>query len=78
MSETVLLRGAREICQVIRRDRRDIGWLVKNEKLPAWQEQGQGPWFARIEDLEAWAAQRAQKFLNNSIEFNATIKNKFL
>jgi hypothetical protein len=70
MSEAILLKGAKAICRVVGRDWRQMANLVRVERLPAWRESKNGMWFARREDLEAWAARRAQKFIfrENTIE----------
>lgn len=66
MKNEIIIRGARKICEVVGKNRREIVKLVQREGLPAWREHGQGPWFARREDLEVWAARRAQKFLGKN------------
>lgn len=60
----VLYRGAEEICQVIKVDRKKIPNLVKNEGLPAWQKKNGGVYYALHEDLLKWARTQRDKYLN--------------
>jgi hypothetical protein len=63
MRDVIVLKGAIAICRAVGKDRRDIVRLVRDENLPAWQEQGKGTWFALPEDLKAWVEKRARLYL---------------
>lgn len=59
-----LLRGAREICEAVGENPRNIKDLVEKEGLPAWKrsDNDKEPWRAHPERLAKWAKEQDEKY----------------
>jgi hypothetical protein len=60
----LVLRGAKEIGEVIGRGRNEVLRLIKEEDLPAWKETPSSPWQALPEDLREWLRKRRARYLS--------------
>ena len=59
----IVYRGAKEICNVIGENYKNMLNLVKNENLPAWRRSESGSWMALPEDLKRWVSEQREKYL---------------
>lgn len=59
-----LLKGAKEICDAVGENPRDIKDLVENEGLPAWKrsDKPKEPWRAHPDRLAKWAREQDEKY----------------
>ena len=58
-------KGAQEIADYIREDRKFITTLVLDENLPAFRRAGKGPWRALNVDLDHWMIEQRAKYIND-------------
>lgn len=63
------LKGAEEICDFIKEDRKSINDLVKNEGLPAWKRGENGVWRALNVDLQHWMVHQRNKYLKDTPKY---------
>ena len=59
---TIMINGERAITKSVGLSHLPIKQLVDEEGLPAWQEGERGTWRAIIEELQAWARERRERF----------------
>jgi hypothetical protein len=67
--EIKCLRGADEICDFVKEDKKCINELVKNEGLPAWKRGESGIWRALNVDLQSWLIQQRNKYLKDTPKY---------
>jgi len=67
--EVRCLKGADEICDFVKEDRRCINELVKNEGLPAWKRGENGGWRALDIDLYGWMIGQRNKYLKDTLKY---------
>jgi hypothetical protein len=63
VSQEYIIKGREKIAEAVGKSGRDIPTLVKQEGLPAYQEDGNGPWYARSDDLVIWSIWKADQYL---------------
>lgn len=64
MAEPFLLKGANEICDLVRENPKHIKTLVEEEGFPAWKRKDtpKEPWRAHPDDIAKWAREQADKY----------------
>ena len=55
------LKGARDICDAVGENAKNINELVKTHRLPAWKRGVKGTWRALPEDLRGWLREQRDK-----------------
>lgn len=63
------LKGAEEICDFIKEDRRQICYFVEHEGLPAWKRSENGEWYALNIDLYLWMIGQRNKYLKDTPKY---------
>lgn len=59
--EGFCLKGAKEICEAVGENPKNIHELVKNHGLPAWKRGVGGTWRALQEDLVRWIREQRDR-----------------
>ena len=54
MRECICYKGAKEICEAVGENPKEMVKLVEKHDLPAWKRDNRGSWRALPEDLERW------------------------
>ena len=65
MSTDICLKGAREICEAVGENPRNIIELVHERGLPAWKREDKGAWRALPEDLRRWIREQRDRHISN-------------
>lgn len=74
--ECFCLKGAKEICDAVGENPKNMHELVRDHGLPAWKRGAKGTWRALEEDLHRWMREQRDRnighYLYNSGEKEAT------
>lgn len=65
---TLCYVGAKDICDAIGENSRNIAILVLDKGLPAWKTDSKGTWKALPEDLKRWLKNQRDMHLPNNKE----------
>jgi len=65
MITDICLKGAREICEAVGENPRNIIELVRDRGLPAWKRDDKGAWRALPEDLHRWIREQRDRHISN-------------
>jgi hypothetical protein len=66
MSE-ICLKGAKDICEAVGENPRNITELVRDKGLPAWKRDDKGSWRALPEDLQRWIREQRDRHISNYV-----------
>lgn len=66
-SQDICLKGAREICDAVGENSRNIIELVRDKGLPAWKREDKGAWRALPEDLHRWIREQRDRNISNYV-----------
>jgi hypothetical protein len=61
--DSICLKGAKEICQAVGENPKNMHLLVREHGLPAWKRGVNGTWRALPEDLRAWMREQRDRHL---------------
>lgn len=64
----ICLKGAKQICQAIGENHKEIMHLVVEEGLPAWKRGGRGGWRALPDDLRDWVRKQRDRNITRMLE----------
>ena len=63
----ICLKGAKEICEAVGENPRNITELVRHKGLPAWKRDDKGSWRALPEDLQRWIREQRDRHISNYV-----------
>ncbi|AMK10286.1 MAG: helix-turn-helix domain-containing protein [Pseudodesulfovibrio sp.] len=63
----ICLKGAKEICEAVGENPRNITDLVRDKGLPAWKRDDKGSWRALPEDLQRWIREQRDRHISNYV-----------
>ena len=63
----ICLKGAREICEAVGENPRNITELVRFKGLPAWKREDKGSWRALPEDLQRWIREQRDRHISHYV-----------
>ena len=61
MDKDFCLKGARDICEAVGENPKNINDLVRDHGLPAWKRGAKGTWRALPDDLRSWIRQQRDR-----------------
>ncbi|QGY39657.1 DNA-binding protein [Pseudodesulfovibrio cashew] len=61
------LKGAREICDAVGENPKNIHDLVKEHGLPAWKRGAKGTWRALPDDLRRWIREQRDRNIGHFV-----------
>lgn len=63
--EYFCLKGAKDICDAVGENPKNINELVRVHGLPAWKRDAKGTWRALPDDLRNWIRQQRDRHIGN-------------
>ncbi|MBI9081405.1 MAG: DNA-binding protein [Pseudodesulfovibrio sp.] len=64
---SICLKGARDICNAVGENPKNINDLVRGHGLPAWKRGPKGTWRALPEDLQRWIREQRDRHISDYV-----------